>query len=488
MSRIGSRDIHSQRWRSWTTTLVVLVALATPALGEDVSETMLVELAPINFTEAIKYLEETHTDIAGRNWRAGTIEVVIHESRLHELWTLGEVSILGRSRPFKDIVAERVQAGAVPDPNYKTYGEVLAWMDDVEAKNPSIVQKVNLTQRYGTPPTEEGREMFAIKISDNVTQDEDELSFLFDSLHHARELNTIEVTMDIVNILVDVYGKIPGATKIVDAYEIWVVPVVNPDGLEYVWNVNNNWRKNRRDNLDGTFGVDINRNYPFLWGVCGNNSGNTNSEVYRGPFELSEPEAQTMVALGEEIRPTIYNSYHSSGQEVLPPYVCANLAESAIVNAVRDKYRERMDYDWRFASSSGESFEWFYNQVSSVGYLTEIGTSFQPPFEITEEEVLRVRPGWIWLLQVQDIGPLVQGLVTDSVTGQPIVAEVSSNRINFTEGERRACEPQYGRYGWLLPLEGHTLTFSAEGYASEEIDTFVTLGGVTIDVELDPQP
>ena len=469
-------------------TAAALVVLIAPGRAEDLQRTLHVRLAPLDFVEAVRYLEATHSDIAGRNRREGTVDVIVHQDRLPELWAMGEVSILDHSRPFKQILAERIEAGAAPDPNYKTYPEVLAWMDTIVAKHPAIAQKVNLTQMLGTPATEEGRELYAIKISDNVAQDEDELAFLFDALHHARELNTIEVAMDIVNIVTELYGKIPGATKLVDNYEVWVVPVVNPDGLQYVWNVNQNWRKNRRDNGNGTFGVDVNRNYPFLWGVCGNNSGDPSSEVYRGPFPLSEPEAQTMVALGEKLRPTVYMSYHSFGQEVLPPYLCATLAEPAIVNTVRDLYRERMGYDWRPASSSGESFEWFYNQVSSVGYLTEIGTSFQPSFDVTLEEVKKVRKGWIWLLQMPDLGPLVQGRVTDSVSGAPLEAEVSSNRIAFSEGERRACEAQYGRYGWLLPLEGHTLTFSAEGYAPQEVPVFVSLGGETLDVELDPLP
>jgi hypothetical protein len=40
------------------------------------------------------------------------------------------------------------------------------------------------------------------------------------------------------------------------------------DGVAHVWNVDANWRKNRRNN-GSSYGVDLNRNYPFLWGQCG---------------------------------------------------------------------------------------------------------------------------------------------------------------------------------------------------------------------------
>jgi hypothetical protein len=240
------------------------------------------------------------------------------------------------------------------------------------------------------------------------------------------------------------------------------------------------------------FGVDPNRNYPFLWGVCGSTSGNPSSETYRGPSPGSEPEVQTMLALGERIRPTIYLSYHSFGREVLPPYICANLAEGPMIAGMRDVYRNRMSYAFRPASASGESFEHFYNQFSSVGFLTEVGDAFQPPFAETREEVRRVRKGWIFLLESMlaglNSGPIVEGNVTEAGTGLPIAAEVSSSAVNFTEGERRACEAGYGRYSWFLPQGQQMLTFSAPGYQSMQVPVTNAPGGLTVDVELTPNP
>ena len=264
------------------------------------------------------------------------------------------------------------------------------------------------------------------------------------------------------------------------------MPVVNPDGLEYVWTDEQFWRKNRRDNGGGTFGVDLNRNYPFLWGECGNNSSSPSSDVYRGPSPASEPEVQAMIALAETIRPVAANSYHSSGREVLPPYVCADLAEAQVVDAIREIYRTAMDYDWRLASSSGESFEWMYNQTSSVAYLTEMSTAFQPPFEETLEELDRLRPGWLALLETLLAGPLVSGVVTDSVTGDPIQAEIRASTIAFSEGERRASRADTGYYGWILPPGDHELTFTAEGYLEQTVSIEAVLGGTVADVALAP--
>lgn len=465
------------------------LVLAVPCVAADDPGTLHVRLAPRDFEAAWSFLETSGVDIAGRNVEERTIDLIIDESLVSSLWNLGEVTIIDRSRPFREIREERLAAGAaMPEEGYKTYPEVLAWMDQIQATYPQIAQKVNLTQLLGTPKTWEGRDIYAIKLSDNVTQDEDELAIVFDGLHHARELNTIEVPMDIVNTLTELYGIKGAPTQIVNSFEIWVVPVVNPDGLQYVWNVNSNWRKNRRDNGGGIFGVDLNRNYPFHWmDACGG-STNPSSETYRGPSAASEPETQTMIALGQKLHPAIYSSYHSFGREVLPPYRCANLAEP-IITVFRDLYREPMNYNWRQASAVSESYEWYYNQVSTVGFLTEIGTGFQPPYSQTKDEVRRVRPGWIFLLQLMSHGPLVQGVVTDSVSGLPVAAQVQSSQVNFTENEKRACEAGFGRYGWFLnPEQQHVLTFGAEGYQAKQVNVQPKLGGVTVDVELDPNP
>ncbi|MFQ5738844.1 MAG: M14 family zinc carboxypeptidase [Acidobacteriota bacterium] len=472
--------------RGISTLLALLVATA-PVLAAPAR--FLARIQPLEFDAALRQLEASGWDVAGHNRSQGYIEVVVERDGLRSLVSFGDLTLVEPSRPFREVrQATRGSGVDAADQRYKTYSEVLRIMDGIEAQHPSIAHKVDLTRALGLPPTWEGRHLFAMKISDNVTRDEDELAILFDTLHHARELNTIEVGLDIVRFLTRFYDQLPQVRSWVDSYEIWVVPVVNPDGLEYVWSTDQFWRKNRRDNQDGTFGVDLNRNYPFLWGACGSSSGDPGSDTYRGPAPLSEPEVETMVALGTRLRPIIYNSFHSSGREVLPPYVCADLAEGPLVDTVRDLYRNRMGYDWRLASSSGESFEWFYNQASSVGYLTEIGTAFQPPFEETLAELKRVRPGWMFLLDLPATGPLVQGTVTDAVSGAPVAAEISSSRVLFTEGERRASEAGFGRYGWFLQLGPHTLTFSAAGFALLSVDVSSLAGGTTLDVALQPLP
>ncbi len=100
----------------------------------------------------------------------------------------------------------------------------------------------------------------------------------------------------------------------------YVVPVLNPDGYEYTWTNDRMWRKNRRNNGNGTFGVDLNRNFAKGWGGTGS-SGNTNSSTYRGPSAFSEPETNGFRLWLQTIPPVAaFMDFHSYGEYVLWPW------------------------------------------------------------------------------------------------------------------------------------------------------------------------
>ena len=124
----------------------------------------------------------------------------------------------------------------------------------VAAAHPDIVQRFSIGKSY------QGREMWAAKISDNVTVDENEPEVLFDGGTHSDEHMGVEMTLHILHWLVDGYGKDPRITNIVDTREIWIVFMVNPDGAEY--DISGGkfhfWRKNRQP----TPGTTVDRHGP----------------------------------------------------------------------------------------------------------------------------------------------------------------------------------------------------------------------------------
>lgn len=140
--------------------------------------------------------------------------------------------------------------------------------------------------------------------------------FLY-SQEHAREWVTPLVSLEVAERLLRNYGHDPATTRLVDELDIFIIPVVNPDGSAYALYDDLFKRKNLHDYCDpavsnplfddsnyfvGWTGVDINRNFSVgsrLDGFVGA-SGNCASQVYSGPTELSEPEARNEVWLQEQ--------------------------------------------------------------------------------------------------------------------------------------------------------------------------------------------
>ncbi len=206
---------------------------------------------------------------------------------------------------------------------YHSYTEVTAEVAAVAAAHPDIVSRFSIGKSY------KGRDIWAVKISDNVGVDEAEPEVMFDGSHHADEHMGTEMTLSIMHWLVDGYGHDTRITNIVDTREIWIVFVVNPDGKEYDISGGkfHYWRKNRQP-TPGTssIGTDLNRNYSYRWGGGGRTSTNPQAITYRGTKAFSTPEARAVrdflasrvVGGRQQIRMAM--TFHETGRLVMWPY------------------------------------------------------------------------------------------------------------------------------------------------------------------------
>ncbi|MCK4266758.1 MAG: zinc carboxypeptidase, partial [Thermoplasmata archaeon] len=246
----------------------------------------------------------------------------------------------------------------------------------------------------------EGRDIHAVKVSDNVTVDEAEPEVLIMGMHHAREWMSVEVPMYYLNDLVHNYGTDARATWMVDNREIYIVPIINPDG--YVYSQTIDWRKNRRDNGDGTWGVDLNRNYDGAqngdtdgnWGEGAGTSHVTSSEVYCGPAPFSEPETQAIrdLVIARDFQCTI--SYHSHAEYVIWPWGytdsgtvmaphSASLSELGNQYASFNGYTTMQSGDWY--PTTGDTDDWMYGHNwynlgrYTAAHTIELDHEFQPP-------------------------------------------------------------------------------------------------------------
>jgi carboxypeptidase T len=139
--------------------------------------------------------------------------------------------------------------------------------------------------------------------------------------HHAREWLAVEVPFLLADFLLQESTTDPVQTWL-STSEIWVAPMVNPDGHEHTQTTDRLWRKNRRRNRDGSIGVDPNRNYGYMWGTLdvSTSSHVPSDETYVGPRAFSEPETRAVRDLiGREVFSGII-TYHSYSQLILYPW------------------------------------------------------------------------------------------------------------------------------------------------------------------------
>lgn len=274
--------------------------------------------------------------------------------------------------------------------------EVDTIMNDLATAHPSLAKVSTIGTSY------EGRPIKVLKISDNVAMTEpDEGDVLIVALHHAREWISVEMALYLAEQILTQYATNPRLRADVDNLQIWIVPVVNPDGFAYTWSPAGDryWRKNRRNNGDGTFGVDLNRNWGHQWGLSSGSSGMTSSDIYRGTAPFSEPETAALSTFANGLKNLkTMLTYHSFSELFLRPwgYTTADapgeetLRQLALrsINAIQaihgHTYSENIWY-----TSSGEATDWFWGEHRISAFTPELrpasgslGGFAPPPSEI----------------------------------------------------------------------------------------------------------
>jgi carboxypeptidase T len=297
---------------------------------------------------------------------------------------------------------------------YHTYGEVGAEVAAVAAAHPAIVERFSIGQSYL------GRQLWAAKISDNVLVDENEPEVLFDGGIHADEHMGVEMTMKILHWLADGYGADPRITSIVNSREVWIIFMVNPDGVTHdiAGRKFHHWRKNRQPTPGSTAkGTDINRNFGYKWGGGGRTSSNPRAITYRGPKAFSTPEARAfrdflasrVIGGRQQIRMGI--SFHESGRLVMWPYGYTKkdvpkdmtTEDRAALGRIGRKMASFSGYKPEQASdlyiSSGTSRDFEYGTYRIFAYTIEMSIKDYPRPSMIASETGRNRETVLYLLE-----------------------------------------------------------------------------------------
>jgi murein tripeptide amidase MpaA len=392
---------------------------------------------------------------------------------------------------------------------YHSYSEIESGLRSLESSGIAKVESIGLSV--------EGRQIWAIKISDEPSvNDQDEPDVLFVGLHHAREWISAEVPYYLAVNLVHEYDYDSALKTLIDNSEIWVVPVVNPDGLEYSRTHDRDWRKNRRDNGDGTFGVDLNRNYGYMWGLDSGSSDVTSALDYRGPYAFSEPE---VIAIRDLIsNPTkefqAVLSYHSYSQLILYPWGYTNelAPDSNVMGTLAAEMSDLIrnvngeDYTPQQASqlylTSGDLTDWVYGIRDVPAFTIELRPEWWqiiPGFELPESQILDTcEENWPAALYLMRWVVLSQGGFMDFENGVdqlPIRSTIPGMRFTTTMGYdwiygdirtggynvnpygSRAYECHGNFFAWLGPNQGSgRIDFTGATARSISMPTSTSLG------------
>lgn len=309
------------------------------------------------------------------------------------------------------------------DAAYHNYAEMVAEVDAIVARYPAIASKRVLGKSY------QGRDIVAVKISDNVGTDEAEPEVLYDSQHHAREHLTVEMAIYLLHLYADNYAADTRIRNVVNSREIWIIPSVNPDGSEYdiATGSYRSWRKNRQPNSGSSYvGTDLNRNYSYRWGCCGGSSGSTSSETYRGTAAFSAPETQVVrdfvnsrvVGGVQQIKATI--DFHTYSQLVLWPFGYTTATTTTGMTA--DQYNTFATLGRQMAATNnytpeqssdlyitdGDLLDWLWGVHKIFAYTFEMypasaaGGGFYPPGSVITRETTRNREAVLQLAEAAD--------------------------------------------------------------------------------------
>ena len=228
-----------------------LVVAGSLLLAQDQATSLLYAIK--NPTPGERLMLQQHFDVLGNCCGGGAnatgpLEVVVQGNQVRALLAIAPgAQFVDFGRPFHDVELERAIAAGldVPDPGYFTVAEIEAAIDAQVALHPTRARKVNLSTLPGGVLTHDGRSIYALKVSDNVATDEDEPAIVIIGQHHARELNAPVMVIGAMQRVLAAYGVNAPLTAVVDSCEVYFVPMVNPDGVNHVWTVDDRarWRR-----------------------------------------------------------------------------------------------------------------------------------------------------------------------------------------------------------------------------------------------------
>ncbi len=346
--------------------------------------------------------------------------------------------------------------------------------NDLSFKNPKMVEDLlrgyaaefpNNASLHEIGRSYEGRPIWALAIAKDVQPNDPRPSVLLNGAHHGNEPMSVDIVMDAIQVLLtsqnaEVQGWL-------DNVVVWAIPMVNPDGAQaFLEDTMFSGRKNGRALEDGLGkgkreGVDLNRNYPFRWGVLGDVSAlkNPHGKWYRGPKPASEPETQAMMALANREVFAASISYHTGTVCIMAPYTVEDAPNPEpndawrIGEVLRDAMGKQIDgrpftVRKNIYEVEGIDQDWFRYTHGTVALLIEAHGSSPTDYCQRKDAIEPNRIAWQELLRLTVSKSVIIGNVV-SEDGKPLNAQVHVEGQAFKNGESwktRARDGLFARY------------------------------------------
>lgn len=374
-----------------------LIACFTFSLGQSDAESWARYRVWAETPEEVQRIADS--DLGVYSEHVGTVtDLIVKHSELGKLRALGLryafISVLSDPRNWADryVWTQNYRTG------YLRYDQIIAQCEVWRLANPKFLSRT----RIGT--SVQNRPIWMYKVSGptrSMGGSDNRKQVVVIGGMHAREWISPPVTMYMLENLLARARVLAPIRELLGEYAVYFVPVLNPDGYEFTWTNNRYWRKNRRNNGDGTRGVDLNRNFSKGWGGSGS-SGNTGSDTYRGPSAFSEPET---VAIRDAVQamPNVkgFLDMHSYSQLVLYPwgYTESPPPDRQALHDVGEVMREGIlsrhgkNYVNGQCSivlylASGISVDWAYDRNRAFAYTLELRDTGQYGFELPPSQII----------------------------------------------------------------------------------------------------
>ncbi len=331
--------------------------------------------------------------------------------------------------------------------DFTSYAALTTQLQDIQDTYPDLAKVYDLGQSV------QGRTIWGLKITNNPAIEEDEPEVRICGCHHGNELMSVELPLMLAWYLVDNYDTDPTIEYLVDNREIWIIPMVNPDGRE----------ANTRTNANG---IDLNRDYGYMWGVYSN--------CY------SQPETRVIRTHALDNNFVLSLSFHTSGDIVnyVWNYKGQPVPDNDVVVLLSTQYGSHNGYwvvegfDWY--QTTGDTNDFSYGCRGDIDWTIEVQNN-----NIPEAWDLN-RDAMIEIIEAADMG--LRGIVTDSTSGVPLSATVWVEEVYWP------CftDPKVGDYHKVLMPGTYTVHYTANGYQEEVHTVDVYDSGPTIlDVSLE---